>query len=77
MIKRIHKRQARQERYETSKALFQCMMTQRTPVGAHVINIQSVGKARFFPLTNELAIDLTLQSLSDKIKLFIIKLQCD
>ena len=51
-LREIYEGQARQERYETSKTLFQCMMTKRSPVGAHVINdglYPSVGKARFFP----------------------------
>ncbi|KAK8715431.1 hypothetical protein V6N13_042765 [Hibiscus sabdariffa] len=31
--------QAREERYETSKALFQCKMSEGSPVGAHVIKM--------------------------------------
>ncbi|KAK8555327.1 hypothetical protein V6N12_009475 [Hibiscus sabdariffa] len=38
-LKEIYEGQARQERYETSKALFQCKMTEGTPVGAHVIKM--------------------------------------
>ncbi|KAK8977455.1 hypothetical protein V6N11_008370 [Hibiscus sabdariffa] len=65
-LKEIYEGQARQERYETSKALFQCKMTEGTPVGAHFIKmmgyVQTLEKLGF-PLKNELAIDLILQSL--------------
>ncbi|KAK8589650.1 hypothetical protein V6N13_088476 [Hibiscus sabdariffa] len=65
-LKEIYEGQARQERYETSKALFQCKMTEGTPVGAHVIKmmgyVQTLEKLGF-PLKNELATDLILQSL--------------
>ena len=73
--KKIHERQARQKRYETSEALFQCMMTKRSPVGAHVINdglYPKRWKGSVFPLKDEVATDLILQSLSDRIKPFII-----
>ncbi|KAK8715434.1 hypothetical protein V6N13_042768 [Hibiscus sabdariffa] len=50
-LKEIYEGQARQERYETSKALFQCKMSEGSPVGAHVIMMNglypSVGKAGF------------------------------
>ncbi|KAL4364152.1 hypothetical protein GQ457_04G017010 [Hibiscus cannabinus] len=59
-LKEIYEGQARQERYETSKALFQCKMSQRSPVGAHFIKmmgyIQALEKLGF-PLSDELAID--------------------
>ncbi|KAK8705114.1 hypothetical protein V6N13_048722 [Hibiscus sabdariffa] len=38
-LKEIYEGQARKERYETSKALFQCKMSEGTPVGAHVIKM--------------------------------------
>ncbi|KAK8530676.1 hypothetical protein V6N13_030624 [Hibiscus sabdariffa] len=60
-LKEIYERQARQERYETSKALFQCKMSEGSPVGAHVIKmmgyIQTLEKLGF-PLKDELATDL-------------------
>ncbi|KAK8631621.1 hypothetical protein V6N13_028404 [Hibiscus sabdariffa] len=60
-LKEIYEGQARQERYETSKALFQCKMSEGSPVGAHVIKmmgyIQTLEKLGF-PLKNELATDL-------------------
>ncbi|KAK9003913.1 hypothetical protein V6N11_018807 [Hibiscus sabdariffa] len=63
-LKEIYDGQARQERYETSKALFQCKMSEGSPVGAHVIKmmgyIQALAKLGF-PLNIELAIDVVLQ----------------
>ncbi|KAK8694676.1 hypothetical protein V6N13_072223 [Hibiscus sabdariffa] len=67
-LKEIYEWHARQERYETSKALFKCKMSEGSPVGAHVIRmmgyIQALEKLGF-PLNDELAIDVVLQSLSD------------
>ncbi|KAK8593425.1 hypothetical protein V6N12_045507 [Hibiscus sabdariffa] len=74
-LKEIYEGQAHQERYETSKALFQCKMTEGTPVGAHVIKmmgyVQTLEKLDF-PLKNELATDLILQSLSGSFKPFVL-----
>ncbi|KAK8610844.1 hypothetical protein V6N13_082000 [Hibiscus sabdariffa] len=74
-LKEIYEGQARQERYETSKALFQCKMTEGTPVGAHVIkmmgSVQTLEKLSF-PLKNELATDLILQSLPGSFKPFVL-----
>ncbi|KAL4351306.1 hypothetical protein GQ457_06G012750 [Hibiscus cannabinus] len=64
-LKEIYEGQARQERYETSKTLFQCKMSEGSLVGAHVIKmmgyIQALEKLGF-PLNDELAIDVVLQS---------------
>ncbi|KAL4368031.1 hypothetical protein GQ457_05G020910 [Hibiscus cannabinus] len=72
-LKEIYEGQALQESYETSKALFQCKMSEESPVGAHVIKmmgyIQMLKKLRF-SLKNELATDVILQSLSDSFKPF-------
>ncbi|KAK8660985.1 hypothetical protein V6N13_051887 [Hibiscus sabdariffa] len=72
-LKEIYEGQARQERYETSKALFQFKMSEGSPVGAHVIKmmgyIQALEKLRF-PLNDELAIDVVLQSLPDSFNQF-------
>ncbi|KAK8708615.1 hypothetical protein V6N13_059653 [Hibiscus sabdariffa] len=38
-LKEIYEEQARQERYETSKALFQSKMSEGSPVGALVIKM--------------------------------------
>ncbi|KAK8556372.1 hypothetical protein V6N12_002776 [Hibiscus sabdariffa] len=74
-LKEIYEGQARQERYETSKALFQCKMSEGSPVGAHVIKmmgyIQAFEKLGF-PLNIELAIDVVLQSLPDSFNQFML-----
>ncbi|KAK8670775.1 hypothetical protein V6N13_037392 [Hibiscus sabdariffa] len=74
-LKEIYKGQARQERYETSKALFQCKMSEGSPVGAHVIKmmgyIQTLEKLGF-ALKDELATDVILQSLPDSFKPFVL-----
>ncbi|KAK8972686.1 hypothetical protein V6N11_044559 [Hibiscus sabdariffa] len=74
-LKDIYEGQARQERYETSKALFQCKMSEGSPVGAHVIKmmgyIQMLEKLGF-ALKDELATDLILQSLLDSFKPFVL-----
>ncbi|KAK8694819.1 hypothetical protein V6N13_072363 [Hibiscus sabdariffa] len=74
-LKEIYEGQARQERYETSKALFQCKMSEGSPVGAHVIKmmgyIQTLEKLGF-ALNNELAIYVVLQSLPDSFSQFIL-----
>ncbi|KAK8632220.1 hypothetical protein V6N13_028996 [Hibiscus sabdariffa] len=74
-LKEIYEGQACQERYETSKALFQCKMTEGTPVGAHVIKmmgyVQTLEKLGF-PLKNELATDLILQSFPGSFKPFVL-----
>ncbi|KAK8683879.1 hypothetical protein V6N13_039925 [Hibiscus sabdariffa] len=74
-LKEIYEGQARQERYETSKALFQCKMSEGSPVGAHVIKmmgyIQALEKLGF-PLNDELAIDVVLQSFPDSFNQFVL-----
>ncbi|KAL4311226.1 hypothetical protein GQ457_01G016510 [Hibiscus cannabinus] len=45
-LKEIYEGQARQERYETSKALFQCKMSEGSPVGAHVIKMMGYIQTR-------------------------------
>ncbi|KAK8983773.1 hypothetical protein V6N11_009559 [Hibiscus sabdariffa] len=74
-LKNIYEGQARQERYETSKALFQCKMSEGAQVGAHVIKmmgyIQTLEKLGF-ALNNELAIDVILQSLPDSFNYFVL-----
>ncbi|KAK8492463.1 hypothetical protein V6N11_034874 [Hibiscus sabdariffa] len=74
-LKEIYEGQALQERYETSKALFQCKMSEGSPVGAHVIKmmgyIQTLEKLGF-ALNDELAIDVVLQSLPDSFSQFML-----
>ncbi|KAL4362102.1 hypothetical protein GQ457_04G019440 [Hibiscus cannabinus] len=74
-LKEIYEGQARQEKYETSIALFQCKMSEGSPVGAHVIKmicyIQTLEKLSF-ALNDELAIDVVLQSLPDSFNQFVL-----
>ncbi|KAL4333478.1 hypothetical protein GQ457_07G012200 [Hibiscus cannabinus] len=74
-LKEIYEGQARQERYETSKAPFQRKMNKGSPIGAHVIKmmgyIQTLEKLRF-PLKNELTTDVILQSLLNSFKPFVL-----
>ncbi|KAK8696819.1 hypothetical protein V6N13_001944 [Hibiscus sabdariffa] len=74
-LKEIYEGQARQERYETSKALFQCKVSEDSPVGAHVIKmmgyIQTLEKLGF-ALNDELATDVILQSLPDSFNQFVL-----
>ncbi|KAL4272330.1 hypothetical protein GQ457_13G014650 [Hibiscus cannabinus] len=64
-LKEIYEGKARKKRYETSKALFQCKMSEGSLVGAHVIKmmgyIQALEKLGFL-LYDELAIDVVPQS---------------
>ncbi|KAK8715570.1 hypothetical protein V6N13_042901 [Hibiscus sabdariffa] len=74
-LKEIYEGQAQQERYEAPKALFQCKMSEGSPVGAHVIKmmgyIQTLEKLGF-PLKDELATNVILQSLRDSFKPFVL-----
>ncbi|KAL4295295.1 hypothetical protein GQ457_12G015600 [Hibiscus cannabinus] len=74
-LKEIYEGQARQERYETSKALFQYKMSEGYPVGAHVIKMmgynQTLEKSGL-ALNDELAIDVFLQPLLDNFYRFVL-----
>ena len=74
-LKQLYQGQARQERYDTSKALFRCKMAEGTPVGTHVLKmigyIESLSKLGF-PLSQELATDVILQSLPDSYSQFVV-----
>ncbi|KAL4348581.1 hypothetical protein GQ457_17G010830 [Hibiscus cannabinus] len=74
-LKEIYEGQVRQERYETSKALFQCKMSEGSPVGARVIKmmgyIQTLEKLSF-ALNDELAIDVVLESFPDSFNQFVL-----
>ncbi|KAL4291726.1 hypothetical protein GQ457_14G020970 [Hibiscus cannabinus] len=65
-LKEIYEGKARQERYETSKALFQCKMSEGSPMGAHVIKmmgyIQTLEKLGF-ALNDELTLPQLLGML--------------
>ncbi|KAK8516828.1 hypothetical protein V6N12_049540 [Hibiscus sabdariffa] len=74
-LKEIYEGEARQERYETSKGLFQCKMSEGSLVGAHVIKImgyiQTLEKLGF-ALNDELAIEVVLQSLPDSFNQYVL-----
>ncbi|KAG8498488.1 hypothetical protein CXB51_005003 [Gossypium anomalum] len=74
-LKELYQGQARQERFDISKALFQCKLAEGSPVGPHVLKmigyIESLSKLGF-PLIQELATDVILQSLSDSYSQFIL-----
>ncbi|KAG8501093.1 hypothetical protein CXB51_003174 [Gossypium anomalum] len=67
-LKELYQGQASQERFNISKALFQCKLAEGSPVGPHVLKmigyIESLSKLGFL-LSQELATDVILQSLSD------------
>ena len=74
-LKTLYAEQARHERFEVSKSLFQCKLSEGSPVGPHVLkmigyvgNLERLG----FPLEKELATDLILQSLPDSFSQFIL-----
>ena len=74
-LKKLFQEQARHERFDVSKALFQSKLAEGSPVGPHVLkmigyieNLERLG----FPLSQELATDLILQSLPDSYCQFIM-----
>ncbi|XP_016702181.1 uncharacterized protein [Gossypium hirsutum] len=74
-LKELNERKACQQRYKTSKDLFRCKMVEGTPVGTHILQmigyIKSLEKLGF-PLGEELAIGVILQSLSDSFSQFVL-----
>ena len=64
-LKGMFQDQPRAERFNTSKALFSCRLSEGNPVSPHVIKmiglIESLEKLDF-PLSQELATDVILQS---------------
>ncbi|KAA3450189.1 polyprotein [Gossypium australe] len=74
-LKELYQGQARQERFDISKALFQCKLAEGSPVGPHVLKmigyIESLSKLGF-PLSQELATDVILQSLPDSYSQFVL-----
>ncbi|KAG8478249.1 hypothetical protein CXB51_028152 [Gossypium anomalum] len=74
-LKELYHGQARQERFDISKALFQCKLPEGSPVGPHVLKmigyIESLSKVGF-PLSQELATDVILQSLLDSYSQFVL-----
>ncbi|KAG8492837.1 hypothetical protein CXB51_010063 [Gossypium anomalum] len=73
-LKELYQGQARQERLDISKALFQCKLAEGSPIGPHVLKmigyIESLSKLGF-PLGQELATNVILQSLPDSYSQFV------
>ncbi|PNX82340.1 retrotransposon protein putative Ty1-copia subclass, partial [Trifolium pratense] len=74
-LKMLYQEQARHERFEVSKTLFQCRLAEGSPVGPHVLkmigyveNLERLG----FALEQDLAIDLILQSLPESYNQFVM-----
>lgn len=74
-LKEMFQQQARQERFETTKALHSCKMTEGSSVSAHVLKMKGYMEhlARLgFPLSQELATDLLLNSLPRSYDQFVM-----
>ncbi|CAJ2627610.1 unnamed protein product [Trifolium pratense] len=74
-LKTLYQEQARIERFEVSKALFSAKLSEGSLVSPHVLkmigyvgNLEKLG----FPLENELAADLILQSLPESFNQFVL-----
>ncbi|VFQ79425.1 unnamed protein product [Cuscuta campestris] len=73
--RQLYQRQASHERFQISKAFFSCKLSVGSPVGPHVLKmigyvwtLEKLG----FALRTELATDLTLQSLLELYKQFVV-----
>src|SRR5262249_54052809 len=66
---------SRTERYETSKLLFRCRMTEGSSASAHAVKmlgyIEKLGQLGFV-MDHELSIDLVLQSLPESYSQFVL-----
>ncbi|MCR2847895.1 retrotransposon gag domain-containing protein [Weizmannia coagulans] len=74
-LKEMFQQQARQERYETIKALHSCKMAEGAPVSPYILkmkgyidHLERLG----FPLIHELATDLILNSLPESYDQFVM-----
>src|ERR1044072_3703464 len=74
-LKKLYQGQARHERFGVSKKLYQCKLAEGSQVGPHVLkmigyieNLERLG----FPLGQEFAVDLILQSLPDSYSQFVM-----
>ncbi|OMP04186.1 hypothetical protein COLO4_09872 [Corchorus olitorius] len=74
-LKQLYQGQARQERFDVSKALFGCKMAEGNSVGTHILKmigyVESLERLGF-PLGQELATDVILQSLPESYSQFIM-----
>jgi len=74
-LKDMFQQQARQERFETNKALYSCKMAEGTSVSAHVMKMKGYidHLTRLgFPIPLELATDLILNSLPKSYDQFVM-----
>ncbi|KAL3528071.1 hypothetical protein ACH5RR_012727 [Cinchona calisaya] len=74
-LKEMFQQQARQERFDTTKALHSCKMAEGAPVSPHVLkmkghidHLERLG----FPISQELATDLILNSLPESYSQFVM-----
>ncbi|PKI74228.1 uncharacterized protein LOC116204509 [Punica granatum] len=74
-LRQLYQEQARHERFDVSKALFQAKLTEGSPIGPHVLNmigyVETLGRLGF-PLGQELATDLILQLLPNSYSQFVM-----
>ena len=74
-LRNLFQEQARTERFETSKALYKCKLAGGSPVSPHVLKmmgyIENLGRLGY-PLSQELATDIILQSLPQSYHQFIL-----
>ncbi|PKI60596.1 hypothetical protein CRG98_019072 [Punica granatum] len=74
-LRQLYPKQARYERFEISKALFQARLTEGSPIGPHVLKmivyVETLERLGF-PLDQELATNLILQSLPDSYSQFVM-----
>ncbi|PKI51197.1 hypothetical protein CRG98_028404 [Punica granatum] len=74
-LRQLYQEQARHERFDVSNTLFQAKLTEGSPVGPHVLNmigyVETLGRLGF-PLGQELATDLILQSLPSSYSQFVM-----
>ncbi|KAJ9561476.1 hypothetical protein OSB04_006636 [Centaurea solstitialis] len=77
-LKDMFQRQARQERYDNVKALSECKMTPGSSVSVHVLKMKSYIdqlERLGFPISQELATDFILSSLSSSYEPFVLNYQ--
>ena len=74
-LKEMFQQQARQERYDSTRALHSYQMAERASISAHVLKmkgyIEQLDRLGF-PLSQELATDLILNSLPDSYGQFLM-----
>ncbi|KAJ9552489.1 hypothetical protein OSB04_016534 [Centaurea solstitialis] len=77
-LKDMFQRQARQERYDNVKALSECKMAPGSSVSVHVLKMKSYIdqlERLGFPISQELATDFILSSLSSSYEPFVLNYQ--